>query len=100
MENIKPSSRKNVIVTEDDSEYYAVVTTIGKEKIAQALIDDTPLQLKTIAVGDANGEPIVPDREATQLIHEVWRGYCVTLLDPLNPNVIIAKTNIPVDVGG
>lgn len=92
--------RSGVIVTEDDSQYYAVVTTLGREKIAQALTDDTPLQLKTIAVGDANGEPIIPDREATQLIHEVWRGDCVTLLDPLNPNVIIAKTNIPVDVGG
>lgn len=92
--------RSGVIVTEDDSQYYAVVTTLGREKIAQALTDDTPLQLKTIVVGDANGEPIIPDREATQLIHEVWRGDCVTLLDPLNPNVIIAKTNIPVDVGG
>lgn len=92
--------RSGVIVTEDDSQYYAVVTTLGKEKIAQALNDGTPLQLKKIAVGDANGSPIVPDREATRLIHEVWRGDCVTFLDPLNPNVIIAKTNIPVDVGG
>lgn len=92
--------RSGVIVTEDDSQYYAVVTTLGKEKIAQALKDGTPLQLKKIAVGDANGNPIVPDREATRLIHEVWRGDCVTFLDPLNPNVIIAKTNIPVDVGG
>lgn len=92
--------RSGVIVTEDDSQYYAVVTTLGKEKIAQALKDGTPLQLKKIAVGDANGSPIVPDREATRLIHEVWRGDCVTFLDPLNPNVIIAKTNIPVDVGG
>lgn len=100
MENIKPSSRKGVIVTEDDSEYYAVVTMLGQEKIAQALSEDKALQLKVIAIGDADGEAVTPDRGATKLINEVWRGECVTMLDPNNPNIIVAKTNVPVDVGG
>ena len=100
MDKIVPRAQQGVIVTEDDSPYYSVVTNIGREKIAQALKTGTPLEIKEIALGDANGSSLLPDRTATKLVHEVWRGECVTMLDPSNPSTVLAKTNVPITVGG
>ena len=100
MDKIVPRAQQGVIVTEDDSPYYSVVTNIGREKIAQALKTGTPLEIKEIALGDANGSSVLPDRTATKLVHEVWRGECVTMLDPSNPSTVLAKTNVPITVGG
>ena len=100
MDKIVPRAQQGVIVTEDDSPYYSVVTNIGREKIAQALKTGTPLEIKEIALGDANGSSVLPDRTATKLVHEVWRGSCVTTLDPSNPSTVLAKTNVPITVGG
>lgn len=100
MDKIVPRAQQGVIVTEDDSPYYSVVTNIGREKIAQALKTGTPLEIKEIALGDANGSSVLPDRTATKLVHEVWRGSCVTTLDPSNPSTVLAKTNVPIIVGG
>ena len=85
MDKIVPRAQQGVIVTEDDSPYYSVVTNIGREKIAQALKTGTPLEIKEIALGDANGSSVLPDRTATKLVHEVWRGSCVTTLGPIEP---------------
>ena len=100
MDKIVPRAQQGVIVTEDNSPYYSVVTNIGREKIAQALKTGTPLEIKEIALGDANGSSVLPDRTATKLVHEVWRGSCVTTLDPSNPSTVLAKTNVPITVGG
>lgn len=100
MDKIVPRAQQGVIVTKDDSPYYSVVTNIGREKIAQALKTGTPLEIKEIALGDANGSSVLPDRTATKLVHEVWRGSCVTTLDPSNPSTVLAKTNVPITVGG
>lgn len=100
MDKIAPRAQQGVIVTEDNSPYYSVVTNIGREKIAQALKTGTPLEIKEIALGDANGSSVLPDRTATKLVHEVWRGSCVTTLDPSNPSTVLAKTNVPITVGG
>ena len=100
MDKIVPRAQQGVIVTKDDSPYYSVVTNIGREKIAQALKTGTPLEIKEIALGDANGSSLLPDRTATKLVHEVWRGECVTMLDPSNPSTVLAKTNVPITVGG
>lgn len=100
MDKIAPRAQQGVIVTEDNSPYYSVVTNIGREKIAQALKTGTPLEFKEIALGDANGSSVLPDRTATKLVHEVWRGECVTMLDPSNPSTVLAKTNVPITVGG
>lgn len=100
MDKIAPRAQQGVIVTEDNSPYYSVVTNIGREKIAQALKTGTPLEIKEIALGDANGSSVLPDRTATKLVHEVWRGSCVTTLNPSNPSTVLAKTNVPITVGG
>lgn len=98
-DKILPSSN-GVIVTEENSDYYAVVTNAGNELIASALATHKPLNLTHIAIGDGNGSYVKPDRNITALVHEVWRGGCSVAMDPANKNMIICKTNIPVDVGG
>ena len=92
--------RSNVIVTEENSDYYAIVTDLGNELIASALASKVPLNLTQIALGDGNGHYVKPDRSITELVHEVWRGGCAVTMDPANENMIICKTNVPVDVGG
>ena len=92
--------RSNVIVTEENADYYAIVTNLGNELIASALASKVPLNLTQIALGDGNGHYVKPDRSITELVHEVWRGGCAVTMDPANENMIICKTNVPVDVGG
>ena len=47
--------RSSVIVTEENSDYYAIVTNLGNELIASALASKVPLNLTQIALGDGNG---------------------------------------------
>ena len=97
--SILPQS-SGVIVKEDNTDYFSVITNVGNELIAAALASKTPLKLTQMAVGDGDGGYVHPDREITQLRREVWRGECSVTQDPSNPNMISVRTNIPVDVGG
>ena len=96
---VLPSSN-GVVVKEDNVDYYAVVTNIGRELIATALATKTPLRLTHIVLGDGEDNYVLPDREMTALYREVWRGECTVTQDPANPNMLNIRTNVPVDVGG
>lgn len=96
---ILPQSN-GIVVKEDNTDYFSVITDVGRELIAAALASKTPLKLLSFAVGDGDGGYVYPDREITQLRHEVWRGGCTVTQDPANPNMLAIRTNIPVDVGG
>lgn len=96
---VLPSSN-GVVVKEDNVDYYAVVTNLGRELIATALATKTPLRLTHIVLGDGEGNYVLPDREMTALYREVWRGECTVTQDPANPNMLNIRTNVPVDVGG
>lgn len=83
------------------SEFYSVVTNIGRAKIASAIANSETLGLKAIAVGDGNGNPIIPDVTMTALVREVYRGDLNELrIDPMNPNYMIAEIVIPTLEGG
>jgi hypothetical protein len=83
------------------SEFFSLVTTIGRAKVATALAGNTTLGLKSIAVGDGNGNPIVPDASMTALVREQYRADIGELsIDPNNPNYMIAEIVIPTAVGG
>lgn len=98
-EKVLPSSN-GVIVKEDNTDYYAVITNVGRELIATALATKTPLRLTHIVLGDGSGGYVLPDREMTQILHEVWRGECTVTQDSSNPQMLSIRTNVPVDVGG
>jgi hypothetical protein len=59
---------------QDGSFYGLVVTDLGEEKMAQAALGGNVPLLKYAAVGDGDGQPVLPQKSQTGLYHEVWRG--------------------------
>ncbi|MBD9579539.1 phage tail protein [Pseudomonas sp. BGr12] len=81
--------------------YYALLTTIGAGKLANATALGTTLKITQLAVGDGGGDVPAPDASRTQLVNEVRRAPLNRLsVDPANSAQIIAEQVIPEDVGG
>lgn len=81
--------------------YYALLTTIGAGKLANATALGTTLKITQLAVGDGGGNVPTPDASRTQLVNEVRRAPLNRLsIDPANSSQIIAEQVIPEDVGG
>lgn len=81
--------------------YYALLTTIGAGKLANATAQGTTLKITQLAVGDGGGTVPTPDAGRTALVNEVRRAPLNSLdVDPSNSSRIIAEQIIPADVGG
>lgn len=81
--------------------YYALLTTIGAGKLANATALGTTLKITQLALGDGGGNVPTPDASRTQLVNEVRRAPLNRLsIDPANSAQIIAEQVIPEDVGG
>lgn len=81
--------------------YYALLTTIGAGKLANATALGTTLKITQLALGDGGGNVPTPDASRTQLVNEVRRAPLNRLsVDPANSSQIIAEQVIPEDVGG
>lgn len=81
--------------------YYALLTTIGAGKLANATALGTTLKITQLAVGDGGGNVPTPDASRTNLVNEVRRAPLNRLsVDPANSSQIIAEQVIPEDVGG
>ncbi|KAF1072696.1 MAG: hypothetical protein GAK45_00131 [Pseudomonas citronellolis] len=81
--------------------YYALLTTIGAAKLANAAALGTTLKITQLAVGDGGGNVPTPDASRTALVNEVRRAPLNTLsIDAANSSQIIAEQVIPEDVGG
>ena len=81
--------------------YYALLTTIGAGKLANAAALGTTLKITQLAVGDGGGNVPTPDASRTALVNEVRRAPLNQLsIDPANSAQIIAEQVIPEDVGG
>jgi phage-related tail fiber protein len=83
------------------STYSAILTRIGEAKIANATALGQVVNITTLAVGDANGNPYLPNPAQTALVHEQRRAPLNQLdIDPQNPSQIIAGQVIPETAGG
>lgn len=81
--------------------YYALLTTIGANKLASATAQGRPLKVTHLAVGDGGGSLPSPDASRTALVNEVRRAPLNQLsIDPANNAQIVAEQIIPADVGG
>ncbi|WEJ72833.1 phage tail protein [Pseudomonas sp. PSE14] len=81
--------------------YYALLTTIGAGKLANATALGTTLKITQLAVGDGGGNVPTPDASRTALVNEVRRAPLNQLsIDPANSAQIIAEQVIPEEVGG
>ena len=83
------------------TKYYAVLTNVGAEKLANATALGAQVEITKMAVGDGNGVLPTPNPAQTALVHELRRKPLNSLsIDPNNANQIIAEQVIPEDEGG
>ena len=83
------------------STYFAILTEVGEAKLANAIALGQTLKLKSLAVGDGNGNLPMPSRAQKALVHEVRRaGLNQLTIDPANTSQIIVEQVLPEDVGG
>ncbi|MDD0972425.1 phage tail protein [Pseudomonas fontis] len=88
-------------MTDQTSQFFAILTAVGEAKQANANALGVPWTFAQMGVGDANGTEPTPLREQTKLINERRRAPLNQVkVDPKNPNMIIAEQVIPPDVGG
>jgi len=81
--------------------YYAIFTTVGLTRLAEAQATGVPLVFEHVAVGDGNGAPITPDASMTALVHETSRvgvNYVGTLA--YEPTTVRVEGLLPSDDGG
>ncbi|WP_350614615.1 phage tail protein [Pseudomonas sp. HY7a-MNA-CIBAN-0227] len=88
-------------MTDQNSQFFAILTAIGEAKQANAAALGTAWTFAQMAVGDANGTDPIPSRTQTKLINERRRAPLNQVkVDPGNASVIIAEQIIPESVGG
>lgn len=81
--------------------YFALLTTTGAAKLANAAAVGSPLKITRLAVGDGAGSVPTPDANRTALVNEVRRAPLNQLsIDPANSSQIVAEQIIPADAGG
>jgi phage-related tail fiber protein len=81
--------------------YALILTNIGKAKIAQALANNTQINLLQISYGDGNGTAYEPNANMTSLKREVYRANIITRkLYPSDSSIIVLEAIVPINVGG
>lgn len=88
-------------MTDQNSQFYAVLTHVGEAKQANANALGLAWKITHMGIGDANGAEVVPDPSRPALINE-WRRAPLNQLsvDPNNDSIIIAEQVIPPNEGG
>ncbi len=88
-------------MTDQNSQFFAILTAVGEAKQANANALGVPWTFAQMGVGDANNTDPVPSRTQTKLINERRRAPLNQLsVDPKDASIIIAEQVIPPDVGG
>ncbi|MBD2800315.1 phage tail protein [Xenorhabdus sp. M] len=83
------------------TKYFALLTELGADKLANAVALGTKLAITHMAVGDGGGVLPTPDTIQTKLVNERRRAAINTLnVDPKNAHQIIAEQVIPESEGG
>jgi hypothetical protein len=81
--------------------YETILTTLGLAKIADAIANDTPLNLSEMQVGDGNGNPTTPSVSDTALVREVFTGTPSRIdVDSQDETRIVCELVIPASDGG
>lgn len=81
--------------------YYTILTDIGKQKLVEAISNETPIDFAEIAVGDANGVSYNPTGEETALKHEVFKKAIDSVsIDSIDKNIMIFEMVVPASSGG
>lgn len=82
-------------------QFYIILTSVGKAKIANANILGNKINFVKLKVGDGGGTYYNPTEDQIDIKNKVWEGNINSIsIDENNPNWIIIETVIPGDVGG
>lgn len=81
--------------------FYTILTSIGKSKLANSTVLGSKVNLKTLQVGDGNGAYHEPSEDQTSLINKIWESDISSIsVDEANSNWIVIQTIIPATDGG
>lgn len=81
--------------------FYTILTSIGKAKLANSAVLGSKVNFKTLKVGDGKGNYYEPSESQTSLVNEVWSGNISSIsVDEKNSNWIVTETVIPAAIGG
>ncbi|MDN3562116.1 phage tail protein [Vreelandella neptunia] len=83
------------------SQFFTLLTATGQDLLTQAMGFGQQIELTHMAVGDGGGNDAPPTESKTALVNEVYRsGVSSLVVDPQNPNWLVAELVIPTNVGG
>ncbi|WP_228857944.1 phage tail protein [Xenorhabdus sp. PB61.4] len=83
------------------TKYFALLTKLGADRLANAAALGTKIEITQMAVGDGGGSLPTPDTNQQKLINEKRRAAINVLsVDPKNTHQIIAEQVIPESEGG
>lgn len=83
------------------ADYYTLLTTIGRAKLANAHVTGVAVQITEFAVGDGGGVVYNPAEEATGLAGETFRAAPNQIYtDPDNPAWLVIEAVVPEITGG
>jgi hypothetical protein len=81
--------------------YEAILTTLGLAKIADAVANNTSVNITTGKIGDGNGNAITPNPSWTNLARVVYTAALNRVdIDPANNTRVLAELVIPANQGG
>lgn len=81
--------------------YVTILTDVGKQKLAEAIANETALDFTEIAIGDANGVGYEPTSDMTSLKNETYRAAIGSLrIDEVDKNIMIFEFVVPASSGG
>lgn len=81
--------------------YYTILTDVGKQKLVEAIANETALDFTEIAIGDANGVSYDPTGEETALKHIVFKKAIDSVsIDAVDKNIMIFEMVVPASSGG
>lgn len=84
-----------------DEQFYTILTNVGKAKVANAALLSSNVTLKTLKVGDGNGDYYNPTEDQKDLKNTVYTCNVGSVsVDKDNSNWIVAETIIPGNIGG
>lgn len=88
-------------MVDQNSQFYAILTSVGAAKQANADAMGIPWKITQMGVGDANGTDPTPNATQTALLNE-WRRAPLNQLkvDDKDSAIIVAEQVIPAEIGG
>lgn len=81
--------------------YFTVLTDVGKQKLVEAIANETALDFTEMAVGDSNGTSYEPTSDMTALKHVTYRAAIGSMkINAEDKNIMEFEFVVPASVGG